>query len=160
MPTSRTGPASRRARGALVAGDLEPPSAPDLADVAVGKRGDAQRDVAADRAAKHRARARVGAVRADHVAIPARLALAWDGGHLGAEDLDEEPREAVPVEPERLLGHRPVGPKRSVRIAAGGWPSETRLSAACSTNAVGPQTKMRGFSDAAGPTSASIAAST
>ena len=36
--------------------------------------------------------------------------------------------------------HVPVGPKRSVLMRVGSWPSPTRALAAVSTNAVGPQT--------------------
>ncbi len=38
-----------------------------------------------------------------------------------------------------LVGHVPVGPKRSVRTRSGGRPSRTRALAATSTSAVGPQ---------------------
>src|SRR2546422_7080797 len=37
------------------------------------------------------------------------------------------------------FAHAPVGPKRSVLIAPGSWPSATSASAAASTNEVGPQ---------------------
>src|SRR5919197_186579 len=149
-----------RVGGPLLARDLQAPRAADLDHVAVGQDRDAQADVAARGAAQDGARPCIVTVRAERVALAARLAHARHGGHVGPEHLDEQPREAVAVEPEGLLGHRPVGPKRSVRIAAGGWPSDTRLSAACSTNAVGPQTKIFGSAEGVGPTSSSISAST
>jgi hypothetical protein len=53
-----------------------------------------------------------------------------------------------------------VGPNRSAWIAAVSWPNPTSSSAARSTKAVGPQMKIRGRCDGAGPTWLSMSAST
>ena len=45
------------------------------------------------------------------------------------------PRRRAPAERPQ-----PLGPKRSVWMRSGSWPSRTRPPAACSTNPFGPQT--------------------
>src|SRR3954447_2565703 len=129
--------------------------------MAVSQRGRDERDLVADRAAKDRSGAEVHAVRGDRAFRAARLARVRHGGHLRAEELLKETAQRVAVQPSRVFAHLipPVAPNRSRWIAAVSWPRSTSRSAARSTKAVGPQTKIRGRCDGAGPTRLSMSAS-
>src|SRR5262245_58588599 len=133
--------------------------AAEIEPVALRPVRDAHQRLAAARAADDRAHRRGvhqrRADRADRVAVGADHFCIR---HLERKDLPEYAAGGVTVEVLFIACHAvpPLGPKRSVLMRDGSWPSSTSADATLSTSAVGPQTNACGCSAAGQATSASM----